>query len=325
MPGKACKACVSKDRDQIDLKIREGWSDRRVASHYGLSATGIGRHKDHLRGPAELLRAGAAALEAGKPEEASAKLSVARVAIEGAPARLLQTAEWGQRAARRVSAKAEKTLDLGAAVAGIGAAVKSADLEAKLVGAYAPVKQQVEHSGQVGVIVLPAEDREWVPGAVVEAQVVAADASADAVARQLLEPGDPLREWWSREVERGHLVITGAPRTGKTTLADALGARLGVRVLHTDDLQHLGWGADSDEGAKWMLEAEPWIIEGTAAVRSLRKHVKAGGGERPVCIYLTAPRVQQTAGQVAMARGIETIWLQVVEAVERIQPPRELA
>ena len=299
---------------------------RTLAKSTGLNKDALHRHsRDHVQTGPELLEAVGEAVKAGDVAKATTMAKDALAAIEGAPERILREIGEAGRLSVKWARAAAKVGNTGPASANIGNVLKSLDQQADQLGIKAPVKQQVEHSGQVGVIVLPAEDREWVPGAVVEAQTVAADASTDAVARQLLEPGDPLREWWSREVERGHLVITGAPRTGKTTLADALGARLGVRVLHTDDLQHLGWGADSDEGAKWMLEAEPWIIEGTAAVRSLRKHVKAGGGERPVCIYLTAPRVQQTAGQVALARGIETIWLQVVEAVERIQPPRELA
>lgn len=123
------------------------------------------------------------------------------------------------------------------------------------------------------------------------------------------------------------IVILGGPRTGKTTLAKsmALQARRGARpqtvgmdghvnVYHTDDLIRLGWSEASRAAAMWFDEPGPWIIEGVAVVRALRKWRDAHPGEPPPVdrvIRLTTPHVELTSGQATMARGEETVWLEV--------------
>lgn len=126
------------------------------------------------------------------------------------------------------------------------------------------------------------------------------------------------------------IVILGGPKTGKTTLAGELlqahhaqdeswrGGASGPpipQVLHTDDLIHLGWSEASQYVAdRWLTEPGPWIIEGVAAVRALRKWRDQHPGERPPVdrvIRLTTPHVALVKGQAAMAKGEETVWAEV--------------
>lgn len=127
------------------------------------------------------------------------------------------------------------------------------------------------------------------------------------------------------------IVILGGPKTGKTTLANhlALGGTFtdgrtgpgrtrgpGAKaVRHTDDLIHLGWSEASQHVAdEWLNAPGPWIIEGVAVARALRKWRDAHPGEPPPVdrvIRLTVPHVALTPGQRTMTRGEETVWREV--------------
>jgi hypothetical protein len=123
------------------------------------------------------------------------------------------------------------------------------------------------------------------------------------------------------------ICITGGPRTGKTTLAkevwvDEERARLPgnyvvTQLRHTDDLieqcAHLGkdaWSEASRIASTWLDEPGPWIIEGVAVSRALRKWHEAHPGEPPPVdrvIYLDLPFEKWTPGQQAMGRGVATV------------------
>lgn len=118
------------------------------------------------------------------------------------------------------------------------------------------------------------------------------------------------------------ICITGGPRTGKTTLSESLGDRDGHnRLRHTDDLieqtQHLGkdaWSEASRLASGWLNEPGPWIIEGVAVSRALRKWRDAHPDEPPPVdriIRLTEPHVALSKGQAAMAKGEETVWQEI--------------
>lgn len=130
------------------------------------------------------------------------------------------------------------------------------------------------------------------------------------------------------------IVITGGPRTGKTTLAGQLpqlfmvGALplIDVRtapILHTDDLiaelAHLGkdaWSEGSRRVAEWLDAPGPWIIEGVAVSRALRKWHEAHPGAAPPVdrvIYLTEPYEPLTPGQASMAKGVEKVHRELVD------------
>lgn len=115
------------------------------------------------------------------------------------------------------------------------------------------------------------------------------------------------------------ICITGGPRTGKTTLArDMLPGNGGMGAslnYHADDLIHLGWSEASEHvAAEWLSLDGPWIIEGVAVSRALRKWHEAHPGEAPPCdqiIYLQTPHETLTPGQRSMAKGVETVHREV--------------
>lgn len=107
------------------------------------------------------------------------------------------------------------------------------------------------------------------------------------------------------------IVIIGGPKVGKTTTADrdydpAL-------VKHTDDTVKMGWSEASTHVATWLDEPGPWVIEGVAAVRALRKWLASHSTGKPCdeVRVLTKPRVPRSPGQMAMAASHSTIWSEV--------------
>jgi predicted ATPase len=105
------------------------------------------------------------------------------------------------------------------------------------------------------------------------------------------------------------IVLAGGPRTGKTTLA----AALGLPVLHTDDLIDRGWVAAGKVAATWLDRPGPWIIEGVTAPRALRRWLRRHrrGAPCDVIVFLRRPQVPRTPGQEAMAKGCATIYEQI--------------
>lgn len=111
------------------------------------------------------------------------------------------------------------------------------------------------------------------------------------------------------------IVITGGPRTGKTTAATALG----LPVRHTDDTKHMEWSAASAEVATWFDAPGPWVIEGVSAPRALRKWLAAHAEGKPCDVVqrLTVARVALTPGQSTMAKGVETVWREIEPELRR--------
>jgi hypothetical protein len=75
----------------------------------------------------------------------------------------------------------------------------------------------------------------------------------------------------------------------------------------------MGWSEASEEASKWIDLDGPWIIEGVAAVRALRKWFDRHEKCKPSCqpcdrlVYLTKARTVRTPGQDTMAKGVRTI------------------
>ena len=81
------------------------------------------------------------------------------------------------------------------------------------------------------------------------------------------------------------IIICGGPRTGKTQLAKHLSLKFDIPKYLCTDPQALGgdaldhtelpererWSAISADVSQWFDEPGPWIIEGVAAIRALRK------------------------------------------------------
>jgi adenylate kinase family enzyme len=103
------------------------------------------------------------------------------------------------------------------------------------------------------------------------------------------------------------IVVAGGPRTGKTTFA----AELGGHILHTDDLiAELDWSEASEQVAKWFDEPGPWVIEGVAAVRALRKWLDANESGLPceIVYWFDRPVVERTRRQYGMGKACQTIF-----------------
>lgn len=108
--------------------------------------------------------------------------------------------------------------------------------------------------------------------------------------------------------------IFGGPRTGKTTMALRMGRESRTPVRHTDSLiaSH-GWSEASAAVADWLNEPGPWIVEGVAVGRALRKWLAAHPTGKPcdVLIWLNEPMVALTRGQDMMAQGCRTIMREI--------------
>jgi adenylate kinase family enzyme len=122
------------------------------------------------------------------------------------------------------------------------------------------------------------------------------------------------------------LLICGVPRSGKTTAAASIILAAGIprtpkiELRHTDDLiGQLDWSGVSAEVATWFDHAGPWIVEGVATVRAVRKWLASHFSGRPCdeIRWLGTPRVPLTPGQSAMAKACETVWDEVRPELER--------
>lgn len=138
----------------------------------------------------------------------------------------------------------------------------------------------------------------------------AVDPVADAVAAAAEQVDTPAESGGLR------IVIGGGPRTGKTTLAGHIG---GADVLHTDDLiDQYDWSAASEQiASQWLPMPGPWILEGVATIRGLRKALTLTEG--PPCdllVWLTEPKVTRTPKQESMAKGCQTIFDEIRGTLE---------
>jgi len=114
------------------------------------------------------------------------------------------------------------------------------------------------------------------------------------------------------------ICITGGPRTGKTTLATDLWEEDDLPhgiVRHTDDLIGLhDWSGASQVASEWLDAPGPWIIEGVAVSRALRKWRARHPGEPPPVdevIFLHTPHGELTRGQLTMAKGVESVHAEI--------------
>jgi hypothetical protein len=114
------------------------------------------------------------------------------------------------------------------------------------------------------------------------------------------------------------ILITGGPRTGKTAFGARVANVLGVPCQHSDDLVGvLEWSEASEEVARWMERPGPWVIEGVAVPRALRKWLATNDAGTPAdrIYWLTDPFVPQSPGQVAMTKGMFTVWRGIAPAI----------
>jgi adenylate kinase family enzyme len=137
-----------------------------------------------------------------------------------------------------------------------------------------------------------------------------------------LQPGEeeppPLVDGSQGRLEKSRILVLGGPQVGKTTYARQLGDALEIPVRHTDDLiaTH-AWSDASDEVMRWIEADGPWVIEGVAVVRGLRKWLVAHPEGAPADhIFVgVVPHVTLTPRQRSMLKATQTIWNEILDAV----------
>jgi hypothetical protein len=114
-------------------------------------------------------------------------------------------------------------------------------------------------------------------------------------------------------VKNPRIIICGWPSSGKTNHAIELGSMLGIEVKHTDTLHRtLAWSNVSEEVSHWLDDKGPWIIEGVAIPRALRKwrrrhpRTKRVPFDRIIVMQQPDP-VGLKPGQVTMGKGHDTV------------------
>jgi adenylate kinase family enzyme len=104
------------------------------------------------------------------------------------------------------------------------------------------------------------------------------------------------------------IVITGVPQGGKSRLAALLSQLLDAKAISTDLVKDLDWSEASQKVSEWFEEPGPWIIEGVAVPRALRKWQARNPDKPPPfekIIVITQPRFAYvTVGQEVMGKQV---------------------
>lgn len=114
------------------------------------------------------------------------------------------------------------------------------------------------------------------------------------------------------------IIVAGGPRVGKTTLARRLSAD-GRPVRRSDEVIDLGWSEASERVATWLDAPGPWVVEGVAVARAVRKWLATHptGTPADVVHWSNVARAKRSAGQETMAKGCETVWREVLPELQR--------
>ncbi len=115
------------------------------------------------------------------------------------------------------------------------------------------------------------------------------------------------------------IVIAGGPRSGKSTLAGNISRGGRVRVRGTDELLALDWSDSSLVASSWFEYPGPWICEGVAMPRALRKWLARNpqGAPADLIVWMNTAVSPRIAGQEAMAKGCATVWREILPELER--------
>ncbi len=97
------------------------------------------------------------------------------------------------------------------------------------------------------------------------------------------------------------IAIVGGPRTGKTLLASTVVDR---PVIHTDD-HRCSWAEAPASIVSACAAYDPsfFVVEGVMIARALRR-----GLAIDVVLYLDDAKAEQSVGQLAMSKGIATVF-----------------
>lgn len=116
------------------------------------------------------------------------------------------------------------------------------------------------------------------------------------------------------------VMIVGAPKCGKTTLAEHVARRDSIPLLKCDDLMHLPWSEVSDKVASDWMKRDEFLIEGVSVARSIRKFFAMFPDEKPCdrVVLLREPLVEQSKGQRSMGKSVETVFAEIEQELERL-------
>lgn len=142
--------------------------------------------------------------------------------------------------------------------------------------------------------------------------------------------------------EPPRLLITGGPGTGKTTLAREIAALDGRRRLCSDPQNLCPDGTDGTPSGMtwsevseflaapggWLDQPGPWVIEGVAVPRALRKWLAREGFDAPPpcdrLVVLTTPFAEQTRGQQVMGDALMGVLDELLDWLAPVLEYREL-
>lgn len=117
------------------------------------------------------------------------------------------------------------------------------------------------------------------------------------------------------------VVVIGVPRSGKTTYA--LAHYNNEHVIHTDDLldQDIPWSHRSELMVHWMETIPQFCIEGSDAVRGLRKFMKQNPGEPPCdkVVWLGSPREELSNSQKGFGKGCKKIFFDILPELYKLE------
>jgi Fe-S cluster assembly ATPase SufC len=126
------------------------------------------------------------------------------------------------------------------------------------------------------------------------------------------------------------LIIAGGPGVGKTTLTDSLVAgRPDITVHRSSEIEKHPtilrlpkderWSAGSLLASHWFDEPGPWICEGVAMPRAIRKWLKRRKDDVPAdaFLWLAHPAEERSVGQHVMALGCATVWNEIKPELQR--------
>ncbi len=119
------------------------------------------------------------------------------------------------------------------------------------------------------------------------------------------------------------IVIAGWPGSGKTTMAEVVAGGAGgslFTVVHTDDfIGQMPWSEISEHVAAALTSyPPPFIVEGTASIRAVRKWFAIQPGKAlPIdaLVYLSSPKKQLNTRQAGMGKGCDTIFRGILPAL----------
>jgi hypothetical protein len=115
------------------------------------------------------------------------------------------------------------------------------------------------------------------------------------------------------------ILVIGGPRCGKTTKALKLCRELHIPIDHFDKyISTYEWSELSEKISDWLDEPGPWIKEGVAGVRGLRKWLRKNKGLPDFEIHiLNEPKVNLTPGQARMHKNHSTILQECLDEIEK--------